>query len=189
MPTTTKLITYEESLTMPENRFEEIVDGESRIMPVPTPGRWMLLDVIRRKLYSQLAVEKYEISHAEVGLGIKRSPVLTYRIPDIAVFSVSALEKDRAENDMYIWTPPEFIVECLSPSNRKSSIERLRHNYESIGVPEVWFIEPLSETLTIYLLEGQTLVAKQSLREGVLSSVRLPQVNVNVYDLWKAFDF
>ena len=32
MGTSTRLINYEDSLTMPENRFEEIVHGESRIM-------------------------------------------------------------------------------------------------------------------------------------------------------------
>ena len=33
MSTSTRLINYEASLTMPENRFEEIIHGESRIMP------------------------------------------------------------------------------------------------------------------------------------------------------------
>ncbi len=192
MPTTTKLITYEDSLTMPENRFEEIVDGESRIMPPPTRGHWRVLNRIHRTLIRQLTEEEHEISRADVGLGIKRRPVLTYRIPDIAVFSVSALVKDQAENPMdenYIWTPPEFIAECLSPSNRKGQIERLREDYESINVPELWFIDPRSQTLTIFLLERNSLVAKRTVENGVISPVRLPQVNINVDDLWKAFDF
>ncbi|MDQ6700858.1 MAG: Uma2 family endonuclease [Acidobacteriota bacterium] len=192
MPTTTKWITYEDSLTMPENRFEEIVDGESRIMPPPTRGHWRVLNRIHRTLIRQLTEEEHEISRADVGLGIKRRPVLTYRIPDIAVFSVSALVKDQAENPMdenYIWTPPEFIAECLSPSNRKGQIERLREDYESINVPELWFIDPRSRTLTIFLLERNSLVAKRTVENGVISPVRLPQVNVNIDDLWRAFDF
>ena len=44
MGTTTKLITYEDSLTMPENRFEEIVHGESRIMPPPIKNHVYLID-------------------------------------------------------------------------------------------------------------------------------------------------
>ena len=190
MPTSTRLITYEDSLTMPENRFEEIVDGESRIMPPPTRGHWKILDRIYRMLISELTLEDYEISKGDIGLGIKRRPVLTYRIPDIAVFSVSSLEKDLAENgrsDIYIWAVPELVVECLSPSNWKGSVEKLRQNYESIGVPELWFIDPLSQTLTIFLLEGKSLVAIRSVEHGVISPVRLPQVNVNVDDLWKAF--
>jgi hypothetical protein len=35
MSTSTRLLTYADSLTMPENRFEEIVHGESRIVPAP----------------------------------------------------------------------------------------------------------------------------------------------------------
>ncbi len=186
------MITYEDSLAMPEDRLEEIVDGESRIMPPPTPGHWKVLNRILRVLMRQLSEEEHEISKTDVGLGIKRRPVLTYRIPDIAVFSVSALAKDRAEHgksDIYIWTPPELVVECLSPSNRKGSIERLRQDYESIRAPEVWFIDPQSRTLTVHILEDASLVAKQRLQEGVLSPVRLPQVRVNIDELWKAFDF
>ncbi|MDQ6700859.1 MAG: Uma2 family endonuclease [Acidobacteriota bacterium] len=192
MPTTTKLITYEDSLTMPEDRFEEIVDGESRIMPPPTPGHWKVLQQVREMLRDQLPQQDYDMSLADVGLGIKRRPVLTYRVPDIAVFSVAALAKDRAESgksDAYIWAVPELVVECLSPSNRKGPTEKLRQNYESIGVPEVWFIDLQSETLTVYLLESGSLVEKQSIKEGMVIPVRLPQVSVNVNDLWKAFDF
>ena len=36
MATTTKLITYEESLTMPEAPYDEIVNGELRLMPPPS---------------------------------------------------------------------------------------------------------------------------------------------------------
>ena len=192
MTTIAKLITYEDSLTMPEDRFEEIVDGESRIMPPPTPGHWKVLQQVREMLRDQLPQQDYDMSFADVGLGIRRRPVLTYRVPDIAVFSVAALAKDRAENgksDIYIWTAPELVVECLSPSNRKGSTEKLRQNYELIGVPEVWFIDPQSQTLTVHILDGGSLVARRSVREGIVSPARLPQVGVNVDELWKAFDF
>lgn len=35
---TTRLITYEDSLRMPENRFEEVVDGELITMPPASLG-------------------------------------------------------------------------------------------------------------------------------------------------------
>lgn len=38
MNTSARLINYEDSLTMPENRFEEIVHGESRIMAPANQG-------------------------------------------------------------------------------------------------------------------------------------------------------
>ena len=192
MTTTTKLITYEDSLTMPENKLEEIVDGESRIMPPPTPEHWNLLEELEDVLKSQLLRRDYKISSGHVGLGITRLPILTYRIPDIAVFAMTTLGKERVEKkkgDIYVWTVPELVAECLSPSNRKGSTEKLRQNYESIGVPEVWFIDPQSQTLTIHILDGGSLVAQPSVREGIVSPARLPQVSVNVDELWKAFDF
>jgi hypothetical protein len=44
MGTPTRLITYEDSLTLPENRLEEIVHGESRIMPPADQEHNYLID-------------------------------------------------------------------------------------------------------------------------------------------------
>ena len=50
----THFITYEESLTMPENKLEEIVRGESRIIPAPTRGHASLIEGLAYLLTAQL---------------------------------------------------------------------------------------------------------------------------------------
>ena len=89
-------ITYEDSLTKPINNLEEIVNGESRIMPPATDKHAYLLHESSKMLERQLS-RKYEVLGAEIGLGIRRSPVLTCRVPDRTVFRIETLRQDRAE--------------------------------------------------------------------------------------------
>jgi Uma2 family endonuclease len=161
MSATAKLITYEDSLTMPENRLEEIVHGESRIMPPPNQKHADLIEELSDILKAQLDRWEYGVMSAGAGLGIERVP-LTCRIPDLMVFRREARRRDRAKNagnDPYIWPVPELIVECLSLSNRKGSNQELLADYARIAVPEVWLLEPALPQLTAYHYESGTLQA------------------------------
>jgi len=189
MGTTTKLITYEDSLTMPENRFEEIVHGESRIMPPPNKKHGYLLKKLSKVLEKQLDDSEYEVLSQSTGLGIERVP-LTYRIPDLMVFRTESLGRDRAEtasNDPYIWTVPELLVECLSPSNRKGSIQELLADYARIAVPEVWLLDPQPPQFTSYRYESVALKQWLTTESGPVTPLLLPNVAVDLAELWAAF--
>src|ERR1022692_1747847 len=94
MSTSTRLINYEDSLTMPENRFEEIVHGESRIMPAPNKKHAYLIAKLLTVLTRQLDDSEYQILSQGAGLGIERVP-LTYRLPDLMVFRNARSEERR----------------------------------------------------------------------------------------------
>jgi Uma2 family endonuclease len=189
MSTSTKLINYEDSLTMPENRFEEIVHGESRIMPPPNPGHVDLIDELLSILLSQLDRRDYRVTSSGAGLGVERIP-LTYRIPDLMVFRADANRRDRAEtagSDPYIWTVPELLVERLSPSNRKGSVQELLADYARIGVPEVWLLDPQPPQFTSYRFESGALKQWLATESGRVTPLFLPNVTVDLSDLWAAF--
>jgi Uma2 family endonuclease len=189
MSTSTKLITYEDSLTMPENRFEEIVHGESRIMPPPNKKHAYLIAKLLAVLSKQLGDSEYQILSQGAGLGIERVP-LTYRLPDLMVFRTEALRRDSAEtakNDLYIWTVPELIVECLSPSNRKGSIQELLSDYARIAIPEVWLLDPKPPQFTSYRYESGALRQCMATETGRVTPLHLPNVTVDLGELWAAF--
>ena len=190
MSTTTKLITYEDSLTMPENRFEEIVRGESRIMPPAIKKHVYLIEELSDILRGQLNKREYRVTAAGAGLGVERVP-LTYRIPDLMVFRTEALQRDSAEtaeNDPYIWTVPELIVECLSPSNRKGPVQELLADYARISVPEVWLLDPKLPKFTSYRYESGALKQWLTAESGQVTPLRLPNAIVNLAGLWAAFE-
>jgi Uma2 family endonuclease len=189
MSTSTKLITYEDSLTMPENKLEEIVHGESRIMPPAIKRHHYLIRKLSKVLERQFDDSEYEVHSQGTGLGIERIP-LTYRIPDLMVFRAAALRRDGADtamNDPYIWTVPELIVECLSPSNRKGSIQELLANYAHIAVPEVWLLGPKAPQFTSYCYESGELTQRMTTETGRVTPLLLPNVAVDLAELWEAF--
>jgi len=176
MQTTTHPITYEESLRMPENKLEEILDGESRIMPPPTLRHFAFVRKLAREL--ERFFPELEVCQPPYGLGIRRDP-LRYRIPDISVYpggTISeAIRKD--PSDPYIWTAPVLVAECLSPSNWKGKVAELLADYESIGVPEVWFFYPEKRLFHKYVLEQGKLRLKEGAQPG----------SISLDDLWAAF--
>jgi Uma2 family endonuclease len=189
MSTSTRLINYEDSLTMPENRFEEIVHGESRIMPPPNPRHVDLIDELLSILLSQIDRREYRVTSSGAGLGVERIP-LTYRIPDLMVFRADAYRRDRAEtagNDPYIWTVPELIVECLSPSNRKGSVQELLADYARIAVPEVWLLDPKLPQFTSYRYDSGALKQWLAAESGLVTPILLPNATVDLSGLWAAF--
>jgi Uma2 family endonuclease len=190
MSTSTKLINYEDSLTMPENRFEEIVHGESRIMPPANKKHVRLIEELSDILRDHLNKHEYRVTDAGAGLGIERIP-LTYRIPDLMVFRTEAFQRDQAEtvgDDPYIWTNPELIVECLSPSNRKGPIQELLADYARIAVPEVWLVDPKPPQFTSYRYESGALKQWLTTESGPVTPLRLPNVIVDLAELWAAFE-
>jgi Uma2 family endonuclease len=188
MGTPTRLITYEDSLTMPENRFEEILHGESRIMPPATKKHGTLIRKLAQAFRSRLHPSEFEVVVEGVGIGIERVP-LTYRVPDLMVFRSELLSQDEdSEKDPYIWIVPELIVECLSPSNRKGSIRELLADYAQIAVPEVWLLDPAEPRFTSYRYQSGALHERQTLERGAVSPLAFSSLTVDLNELWAVFE-
>ncbi len=170
---------------MPENKLEEIVRGESRIMPPPSRGHAFLIRRLCRLLEAELDESEVKVVTEPYGLGIRKEPVLHCRIPDLSVFLASKLAQETDRH--YIWVTPELVAECLSPSNRKGDVEELLSGYSSIGVPEVWLLYPEEPQLRVYRLQEGELREAHRLERGIAAPWRFPQVRVNLDELWMAF--
>jgi len=159
-------------------------------MPPPNLEHVDLIDGLLKILLSQIDTREYRVTASGGGLGIERFP-LTYRIPDLMVLLAEAYRRSRSQtagNDPYIWAVPELIVECLSPSNRKGSIQELLADYARIAVPEVWLLDPKPPQFTSYRYESGTLAPWMTTERGRVSPLLLPNVTVELADLWAAFE-
>ena len=96
-------------------------------------------------------------------------------------------EAGAADNDPYIWTVPELLVECLSPSNRKGSVRELLADYAQIAVPEVWLLDPAIPQFTSYRYESAAPLEFHSQDHGAVSPLLLPNMTVDLDELWAAF--
>lgn len=169
-----KLITGEELLAMGAIGPCELIDG--RIVPMTPPGgeqgvleailAWFLQNfVIPRKLGWVLS--------GEAGIYIRRNPD---RVRGIDVAFISRQRQPSVPKG-YLATPPELIVEIVSPSDRWREVEDKIEEYFGIGVERVWVVDPESQTVRVYRSETVFIkLNKQDVLrgEGVLEGFSLP---------------
>jgi Uma2 family endonuclease len=180
MATSSKALTYEEWLTLPEvEGVEEIVNGEIRKMP---PNKVLHADTVENLadlLKAQVERRTVQVRVSTFGLVIHREP-LTTRVPDIAVF----IRRNVVEHDGYIHSAPELVVEVLWPANTRSERAEKLKDYESLGVPEVWVVSPEAQTVEVLLLQDGRLITTALLREGDLKPTRFPEAAVDIAAIW-----
>src|SRR5258708_39705233 len=144
----TKGMRLEESLLLPEDKCEEIIEGVSRRMPPASYNHALTIERIRGALRDRLPREHFEVLSSNFGQLIRKSP-LTYRVADLAVYRKTGLKAEH-----YVISVPELIVEVISPANRKGDLHELLKHYAEIRVPEVWFVALDRRELTRLRLES-----------------------------------
>ena len=98
--------------------------------------------------------------------------------------------RDNAEkeaNDPYIWKAPELVVECLSPSNRKGSLDELLRDYRQVGVPDIWFAQPELHSMRQYTVKAGKLREAHWSGNQIVTASR-PPLRVDLGELWQTFD-
>jgi Uma2 family endonuclease len=186
MSSITHLLTLEEAAKLPVDPLEEIVNGEVRKIPPPEDAHAALIEELHHLLSQQLRREEFRIRSTAYGLGIRTTPSVAVRNPDLTVFRQSDW-KAGFKQSPYVWIPPVLVVECLSPSNRKGSIHQLLADYETAGAAEVWLLDPRRRTAEKYVLEQGLYGSPKTMREGELRPNGL-SVTVDLDRLWTVFE-
>ena len=181
MATTTKLVTYEEWLKMPEvdGVIQEVVNGEIVTMPAPKTLHGDVVESLADILKRQVDPAKVRVRISVFGVIIRQSPLIM-RIPDLGMFYKSSV----VELDGYIHSAPELVVEVLSPANTRREREGKLRDYEGLGVPEVWVLSPEARTFEVLLLKEGKLTTVALLNEGTLRPTQFPEVAVDIASVW-----
>ena len=176
-----KTVTYDEWLRMPEvtDAIEEVVNGEIRIMPPAKLKHALIVAHLNRILTDQLPANRAAVLTGSFGLIIRKAP-LTSRVPDLVVFELATL----VEEDGFIHSAPQLLVEVLSPANTRREREEKLADYASIGVPEVWVISSEARTLEVQYLEDGAFRLNQTLAQGNLTPRLFPNVSVDIAGIW-----
>src|SRR5258708_13385340 len=152
-----------------DDAIEEVVNGEIRIMP---PNEWqhaVIVENLARALRGMVDASEVLVVTTQFGLIIRKRP-LTSRVPDLAMF----VKKNIVEQDGYIPSAPELVVEVLSPANtRAERAEKLR-DYESLRIPEVWVLSPEARTIEVLQLLDVNLRTAQVMVQVQLSPNLFP---------------
>ena len=181
MHTAVKLLSYEEWLQLPENGDgrEECVNGVIETMPPPKSDHAFLVENLADLLRDAFDRATHRVMTTNFGLVIRTSP-LTQRTPDVAVFERASI----VIRDGYFHSAPVLAVEVLSPSNSRARMRHVLADYTSIGIPEVWVVDPGTRTVTTHRLHTSGYLATELPQSAVTSPVRFPSVSVDFSGIW-----
>jgi Uma2 family endonuclease len=83
---------------------------------------------------------------------------------------------------------PAIVVEALSPSTRRIDLVRKRGDYEALGIPEFWIIDPDTEVILIARRSAPTSGYVDHVLESAdtIASPLLPSFELAVNELFVA---
>jgi Uma2 family endonuclease len=187
-----KILTYEEYLEEfqtqpPSQQPSYIIDGEV-IMP-PSPRRIHQaiihnLDVLLGAFASRNGAIRVFPSPMDVV--IRKSP-LRVRQPDLLVMSEARCElAGGIDADGPITVAPEMVVEVLSPSETRKSIDDKIADFQEIGVRECWIVNSDNRTVEVLSLESEQVrsVATYGVDQSV-PSISFESLTLCVADIFK----
>jgi len=148
--------TYRDYLTWSRDYGDELINGTAYVREPPSPSWWHQGVVVElcRQVANALEGKPCRVCVAPLDVRLPKSTeeddqVDTVVQPD--VFIVSDLNKLDARG---VRGAPDWVVEVLSPSTARHDQTVKLAAYERAGVREVWLIDPVARTLTIYQLEA-----------------------------------
>ena len=79
---------------------------------------------------------------------------------------------------------PDLIVEVLSPSTHKNDRVGKKNVYLQFGVMEYWIVDPIYQTVEVYVLEQDKYVLKSLVVEGEVESRLLEGFKISIKDIF-----
>lgn len=133
----TNRLTYEEWAARPEtNRIEELIDGELVVTPPARAVHQSVVTELLVRLHANAATRGDFVVPAPFGI---RAGERTVVEPDVVYFLADRVDFDQQQHT--VTTPPDLVVEVLSPSTRSHDLVRKRRIFEQHGIAEAWFVD------------------------------------------------
>jgi Uma2 family endonuclease len=164
-------LTYPELRLMPDDgKRYELIDGEVFVNPSPSEKHQRVLGNLFLSFSSYARprnLGRVYIAPFDVVFGEK-----TALQPDLLFVSAGRLGIIGPE---YVLGAPDLVVEILSPYRQSYDRVTKLEQYALYGVSEYWIIDPIAETVEIYVLVGSRYELKGVFaRDDILQSPLLP---------------
>jgi len=150
MTTNTKIVTYDDYLTLPDDgKKYEIIDGELIMTPSRVSVHQLTSRNIVRILDSFVSKNKRgEVLYAPLDVVLSMTDVVQ---PDIVFISSERRDIITKKN---IIAAPDLVIEILSESTDTIDRVKKKNLYERHGVKEYWIVDPSARTVEQYILEN-----------------------------------
>ena len=174
--------TYADYLTWSATYGDEVIDGTAYVRepPSPSPSHQWLAGELHRQIATVLKGKPCRVCMAPFDVRLPKSTEEDGQIDTVVqpdVFIVCDLQKFDARG---VRGAPDWLAEVLSPGTTRHDKRVKLPVYERAGVREVWLIDPIDRTLTLYRLKGGRYGRATSLElKGQTPITAVPGVSID----------
>lgn len=146
--------TYDELSALPEHVVGEIIDGELVVSPRPAMPHALGASALGATLLPPL---QFGDGGGPGGWWILDEPEL-HLGDDVLVPDLAGWRRDRmpsAPAGSFVTLAPDWVCEVLSPATSRHDRTKKLPIYAQAGVPALWLLDPLTETLEVFRLDGR----------------------------------
>lgn len=179
-----RFASYEDLLALPENVVGEIVNGELHVSPRPSPRHAVAASALGEELGPPFKRGR----GGPGGWLLLDEPELHLRA-DVVVPDLAGWRRERMPEmpvDLpYFVLAPDWICEVLSPSTAAFDRGRKLAVYAREQVRHVWLVEPVSQTLEVLRLDGDTYrIVQVASGEAVVRAEPFDAIELELRVLW-----
>ncbi len=182
-------LSFEEYLSYDDGTgsLYELVDGQLIEIPPASFLHSDIIDFIADCFKAIARQHKLDIKVKTGDVGV-RTGINSSRIPDISVIDGGVWKSYRRDKSAVIEEGVMLAVEVVSPGAEQ--IERDYTNkaieYQQMGIPEYWIVDPISQKITVLVLDkggyGKTVFTESD----AISSPTFPALNVTATEILQA---
>ena len=148
--------TYEDYLDRDDEVRFELIDGVIHLMASPGRAHQEVLGELHLQFYSFLRGKPCKVYFAPLGVRLSVGEGAdTVLEPDLLVVCDMTKLDDKGCNGA-----PDMVIEIMSPSTSKKDKTIKYNKYLQAGVRELWYVEPIDKTVSVYILKDGEYVAR-----------------------------
>ena len=136
-------------LTQDCNHLLEFTDGWLEVLPMPTDQHQTILQFLFLACLSVVRESGGAVRFAPLRLRIREGK---FREPDLLLVR-DANDPRRSNN---YWRGADLVMEVVSPDSPNRDIRDKRTDYAEARIAEYWIVNPIDETVTVLILDGDS---------------------------------
>jgi Uma2 family endonuclease len=153
-------------LTAQTNRLIEYTDGVIEALPMPTKYHQAISKLLFLALLAVTQRIGGDVFYAPLRVQVRPGK---FREPDLLL--VIDRHDPRAQNEF--WLGADLVMEIVSPDQPKRDTEKKPRDYAEANIPEYWIVNPLDETITVLVLDGDAYTTFGIFRQGQIATSKL----------------
>lgn len=148
------------------NRLLEYTDGFIEVLPMPTKRHQAISLFLLLGLLAFVRPRGGAVYYAPLRIEVRPGK---FREPDLLLLTNA--DDSRAQDEF--WLGADLVVEIVSPDKPKRDTEEKPLDYAEAGIPEYWIVNPLTDTITVLVLQDAAYVEHGVFRRGERATSKL----------------